>query len=152
MTADVDVAVFLNQEHVPMLIEAFASCDYYVPPAEVITLELKRQQRGHFNILHSTTGMKADIYPSRNHPLYTWAWGRRQRGKCFSGEAWFAPPEYVILWKLEFYREGGSDKHLRDIAGILMIQKDNLAWETLNKEVQAIGLVDCWIEAQQRMG
>ena len=33
--------------------------------------------------------------------------------------AWIAPPEYVILRKLEFLREGGSDKHLRDIRFIL---------------------------------
>jgi len=26
-----------------------------------------------------------------------------------------AAPEYVIVRKLEFFREGGSEKHLRDI-------------------------------------
>ena len=31
----------------------------------------------------------------------------------------FSPVEYVIISKLEFYREGGSEKHLRDIHGIL---------------------------------
>ena len=30
-----------------------------------------------------------------------------------------APPEYVIVRKLEYYREGRSDKHLRDIRFIL---------------------------------
>jgi hypothetical protein len=31
----------------------------------------------------------------------------------------FVAPEDVILGKLIYYNEGGSDKHLRDIAGIL---------------------------------
>lgn len=36
----------------------------------------------------------------------------------FEGEPiWLAPIEYVILRKLKVFREGGSDKHLRDIAG-----------------------------------
>ena len=29
-----------------------------------------------------------------------------------------APPEYVVLRKLEFYREGGSAKHPADIRAI----------------------------------
>jgi len=29
-----------------------------------------------------------------------------------------APLEYVIVRKLEFYREGGSEKHLRDIEAL----------------------------------
>ncbi len=36
--------------------------------------------------------------------------------------ALFASPENVILKKLLYYREGGSEKHLRDIAGVLLIQ------------------------------
>ena len=35
--------------------------------------------------------------------------------------AFAAHPEDVILGKLLYYQEGGSDKHLRDIAGILAI-------------------------------
>jgi len=36
-----------------------------------------------------------------------------------SGEAWFASPESVIVNKLIFHREGGSEKHLEDIRGML---------------------------------
>jgi hypothetical protein len=35
-----------------------------------------------------------------------------------------APPEYVIVHKLEFFREGGSDKHLRDIRTMLAVSGD----------------------------
>lgn len=80
MTADIDVAVFLNRSQVSMLDSLFSSEFYYLPPAEVITLEQKRQQREHFNRIHSFTGMKADIYLSRSHLLYRWAWGKRIRG------------------------------------------------------------------------
>jgi hypothetical protein len=38
--------------------------------------------------------------------------------------------KYVILRKLEYYREGWSEKHLRDIAGILDVSGAplNAAW------------------------
>ncbi len=39
---------------------------------------------------------------------------------------WIAPPEYVILRKLEYYREGGSQKHLDDIIGILDISPEEV--------------------------
>jgi hypothetical protein len=57
---------------------------------------------------------------------------------------WVAPVEYVILRKLEYYREGRSDKHLRDIAGILelsAIQIDN-AW--LEEQISERRLQDEW--------
>jgi hypothetical protein len=34
---------------------------------------------------------------------------------------WTAPPEYVILMKMEYWRDGGSEKHLRDIRAMLRI-------------------------------
>jgi hypothetical protein len=46
--------------------------------------------------------------------------GRRLRQVFGEGvSVHFAPPEYSIIMKLEFYREGGSEKHLRDIAGMI---------------------------------
>ena len=35
-----------------------------------------------------------------------------------------APAEYVIVRKLEYYREGGSEKHLRDIRSMLAVSGD----------------------------
>lgn len=32
---------------------------------------------------------------------------------------WLAPSEYVVLRKLEYFREGGSTKHLFDIRAII---------------------------------
>ena len=35
-----------------------------------------------------------------------------------------APPEYVVVRKLEFYREGRSAKHLRDIRSMLAVSPE----------------------------
>lgn len=60
--------------------------------------------------------------------------------------AWIAPPEYVIIGKLEFYREGGSEKHLRDIRGVLAVTDVDRA--LVETEVAARGLQDSWILCQ----
>ena len=54
----------------------------------------------------------------------------------------FAPPEYVILRKLEFFREGRSEKHLRDIAAMLseagpLIDSSFIERETLSRGLAA---------------
>ena len=57
---------------------------------------------------------------------------------------WFAPPEYVILRKLEFYQEGGSEKHLRDIQRMIEIFGDKLNIQEIEAKVVAMGLQRAW--------
>ncbi len=57
---------------------------------------------------------------------------------------WLAPPEYVVLRKLEYYREGKSEKHLRDILSILEISSDQLDLEKLQKMVNNHTLEKEW--------
>lgn len=118
-TLDIDLAVFPAPNQMALFLSIFPECEFYVPPIEVIELECRRTARGHFNIIHHATGMKADIYPSRNHSFLSWALEHSQRIRTPSGEISLAPPEYVILHKLDFFREGGHQKHLRDIAGVI---------------------------------
>lgn len=59
-----------------------------------------------------------------------------------------APPEYVILWKLVFYKEGKSQKHLRDIARILTLQPQLTHPDFLLEQIQKRGLQEVWAESQ----
>lgn len=77
-------------------------------------------------MIHLATGQKADFYPSPRHPYWAWAFQHRRLERAGEDEVYFAPPEYVILWKLEFFREGGGDKHLRDIRGMLLVNAENI--------------------------
>lgn len=63
-------------------------------------------------------------------------------------EVWFAPPEYVILWKLEFFREGGGDKHLRDIRGMLLVSPESIDRTLLDRASAELGLGAQWRQAQ----
>jgi hypothetical protein len=67
-----------------------------------------------------------------------------------SGEAWFAPPESVIIHKLIFHRESGSEKHLEDIRGMLIgtvVDRGIIAeW------VDQLGLAETWSAALGDLG
>jgi hypothetical protein len=148
LTMDVDVVVHVNESEAGTLAALFPASDFHVPPPEVVAVEINRQTRGHFNVIHHATGQKADFYPSRRHPYWQWAFERRQLARVDEDEVWFAPPEYVILWKLEFFREGGGDKHLHDIRGMLMVHPENIDSAMLDKATAELGLGAVWQQAR----
>lgn len=67
---------------------------------------------------------------------------------CFWEEthAFIASPEDIIIKKLSYYREGYSEKHLRDIRGILL--NTEIDKEYLNKWLQELKLETEWKKAQ----
>jgi hypothetical protein len=132
LTHDVDIIVFLRSDVIGRLKEAFPSPEFYVPPEEVIGVEVARPSHGHFNIIHADTGFKADFYPAGRDELNAWAF-RNLRRLEFQGEPiTVAPPESVIVSKLEFYKEGKSDKHIRDIRAMLAVSGDIIDRAALN--------------------
>jgi hypothetical protein len=144
-TLDIDIVLLLASEQVAQLAGLFPAPDYYLPPEDVVYLEIQRPARGHFNIIHVPSGLKADCYPSRSHPCLSWALSHRRRVRLMGIDVWMAPPEYVILWKLEFYREGREEKHLRDIRGILQVSGEELDRTFLEENIAALGLREGWL-------
>lgn len=142
VTNDVDLIVVLNPKAAASFADAFPESEFYCPPVDVIAIEASRVQRGHFNLIHHETGFKADIYLAGNDPAQHWALERRRKLVIDDFAVWIAPPEYVIIGKLEFYREGGSAKHMRDIRGILLVTE--VESEFLENEVARRGLGEVW--------
>ena len=90
LTLDVDLVVFLNDKDIAKLAEIFPSSDFCLPPPEVVAAEARRERRGHFNILHLTTGFKADLYLTDRDELEAWAF-RFQRRVQYGGERLRSP-------------------------------------------------------------
>ena len=87
---------------------------------------------------------KADVYSTGRDEFNAWAF-RNKRSANYEGETLIlAPPEYVIVRKLEYFREGGSEKHLRDIRGILNISSDQINQTDLTEWIQRQGVTTEW--------
>lgn len=143
-TRDVDMVVFLNEANIRLLPAIFPAKEFYLPPPEVIAMEAARELRGQFNIIHMETTFKADIYPTGRDEFNAWAF-RNKRPIVYEGETLvLAPPEYVIVRKLEYFREGGSDKHLRDIRGMLNVSGQQINQADLNEWVRLRGVEAEW--------
>jgi len=135
LTNDIDMVIDLKPEGIEQFANSFPIEDFYCPPPEVIKLEISRPMRGHFNLIHHKTGFRADIYASGRDELNLWGLKNRKSVAVEGEEFWLAPVEYVILRKLEYYHEGRSEKHLRDISGILAIYSDQINFKILVEKI-----------------
>ena len=147
VTHDIDFVVFLRSQDFARLPEAYPTPSFYVPPAEVIATEAARLTKGQFNIIHVDSGLKADFHTANRDELHGWAF-RNVRRYTINGMAiQLAPPEYVIVRKLEYFREGGSEKHLRDIRGMLNVSGDQLDRAALDDWITRRGVQTEWQRA-----
>lgn len=144
-THDLDLVIDLSAHQVSAINHAFPVNAFYAPPTEVIQIENHRPHRGHFNIIHHQSGLKADIYLHGNDPLQAWGLPRKSRIELPDGDGmWVAPPEYVIIRKLEYYREGHSEKHLHDIGGMLEISSEIIDQAIIRNWVERLDLQKQW--------
>jgi hypothetical protein len=144
VTHDIDFIVFLRSQDFARLPEAYPTPSFYVPPAEVIATEAARPTKGQFNVIHVDSGLKADFHTANRDELHGWAF-RNARQYTIGGMAIkLAPPEYVIVRKLEYFREGRSDKHLRDIRGMLNVSGEQIDRAELIAWIQRQGVEAEW--------
>jgi hypothetical protein len=148
LTLDVDLVIRLA----PHAVETFAALwppdDFYCPPLEVLAEERGRVRHGHFNLIHHTTGMRADVYLAGADQLQAWALARAVVRQVEDQAVRFAPIEYVIVYKLRYFQAGGSDRHLRDVARMIEISGAEIDRSALEDWVSRLRLADEWARAR----
>ena len=144
LTNDVDIVARIARGDAAQLIAAFPPPDYYTPPLEVVQEESARPSGGHFNILDITTSLRADIYCHGDDPLEAWALERRRGVTIEDTTLHVAPIEYVVLRKLQYYRQSSSDRHLTDIRAMRRISDSSIDQRALDDWIERLGLRAEW--------
>ncbi len=150
LTNDIDIVVDLRPELVRRLCAAFPPGEFYVSD-DAATEAVQRCSQ--FNVIHPTSGNKVDFMVARPD-----AWGRTQLSRrrrvrlLPDRDGYAARPEDVIISKMDYYREGGSEKHLRDIAGILKVSDDDVDREYVARWAEQLGLTEVWQAVLRRLG
>ena len=149
MTRDIDIAVSLSHGKARDLCAAFPAADFYVSDAAA---EEAVRLRGQFNVIHPKSGNKVDFMVVGDTGWAAAQLTRRMK-VCFEegSEGYVASPEDVILGKLVYYREGQSEKHLRDIAGILSTSGDMVDRTYVAKYAAELGVAEIWQAVQDRV-
>lgn len=147
-TRDIDVVAALAAGDVDRLAGRLTGPEFFLDP--VAAREAVREKRP-FNILHVSSGMKIDVFP----PVDDLA--RRQIEGAIRIELEpglrprFSPPEELVLQKLRYYREGGSDKHLRDIASMLQVSGERIDRSVVEAGAGEEGMLEVWREILDRV-
>lgn len=149
-TDDLDLVLAIEPNNFTSFENAFPEKTFYRPPRETLLLEAQRPERGHFNLIHQPTLHRADCYLPGKDPLQFWGLNNRRSIELEGRRCWVAPPEVVIVKKLEFFREGGSEKHISDIRAVLQlidVDRDFIALE-----IHRLGLDREWQRCTQPPG
>lgn len=143
-TRDIDIILRLTPADAPRFTSAFDAKRFYLPPPEALRREATRKAGGHFNVIDRETSFRADVYLAGSDALHAWAFERRRALDLEDTRVWIAPPEYVILRKLEYHRDSGSERHLRDIAMMLRVSAEHIDLEEVERWVERLGLSAQW--------
>ena len=149
LTNDIDIVAAIDESHICGLMAAFPQDEYYISE-EMIRQAI--EEHGQFNIIHPASGLEADIMIKENTSFEQSRFGRIRR--IFPAESYqanFASPEDVIIKKMESYRAGGSEKHLRDITGILKISGEEVDRSYISEWASRLDLTDIWASVQGRL-
>ena len=141
-TNDIDIVLDLSASQIDTFRQAFPAPDFYLS-REAIAAAIEHESQ--FNLIHPESGLKVDfMIPS------TTAFNRSRlaRGRDLpvlaDHSVRFASPEDVILMKLRYFKEGRSEKHLRDIRGILSVQGDKVDRAYIDDWSIKLDVVDEW--------
>jgi hypothetical protein len=147
-TNDIDIVVDLPANRIAEFCAAFPAPELYLSEE---TVHRAVSRRGQFNIIHPSAGLKVDVMVPADSAFNRSRFSRVQRIRPAPGfDANFSSAEDVILKKMEAYREGGSEKHLRDIAGVFKISGDHLDRGYIAEWSDQMGTSEIWQEVLRR--
>ncbi len=142
LTNDIDIVVELRADQVARLCQAFPAPEYYLREK---TAQEAIAATSQFNVIHPASGNKIDFIIARRDAWGRSQIGRRRREQILPGRAGYtAAPEDVILGKLWYYEEGGSEKHLRDIAAMLQVSGDEIDIGYVDQWARQLGFTETW--------
>ena len=139
----------LDRSRISRLCQQFPVPDWYVSEP---TVREAVEQRRQFNVNHTLSGNKVDFVVAKDDD-----WGRLQFewrmevGVLPDRTAYAVHPEDVILGKLQSYRDGRSEKHLRDIAGMLLASADRIDRECVTEWASSLNVLEEWLEITRRI-
>jgi hypothetical protein len=145
MTRDVDLVVEIQTPDIDRIYELF-SADFYTDRAAV-----KRAVSGPFifNIIHYAELVKADFIIRKNDHYHRLEFSRRRQLRIDDTNLWVVSPEDLILSKLIWAKDAGSELQQRDVAWIVLSVSD-IDWDYLRKWAGELGLSELLAGLKQK--
>jgi hypothetical protein len=148
-TMDVDLVVDPSAESLRRFVDSLPPDRYYAD--DNAALEAFRR-RASFNVVDRETGWKVDLMVRRDRAFSRVEFDRRLPVPELGPNVAVATAEDTIIAKLEWAREGESERQLRDVSRILAVSGDDLDLEYLNNWIKRLDLDQVWSTARELAG
>jgi hypothetical protein len=143
LTQDIDIVIDATPQEIERLCAAFPPAHFYVSMEAAVAAA--NRPGSQFNVLDPSSGTKIDFMIARKDPWGIQQVARRQTLELIANcRAYAARPEDVMISKMLYYKEGGSEKHLRDIAGILRVSGQSVDQNYVQRWSAELGLEEIW--------
>lgn len=140
-TNDVDIVISVSMRDLQAIMGAFDPEQFYIDDWMV---SQAIQHLRSFNVIDKNSVNKIDFMVVDEDGYDASRFSRRKQVVFDGVPIWIAAPEDVILKKLVFYREGQSDKHLRDIASMLKVSGDIIDRAYIDQWSLRLGVAREW--------
>ena len=135
MTRDIDLVIECQSPDSETIVRLFEA-DCYVDAQEVRDAIASRQM---FNIIHNEWIIKADFIVRKDDKYRKLEFDRRRRFTIEGMSVWVASPEDLILSKLHWAKDTGSELQREDVR--VMVQTvQNLDWIYLEQWAEDLGV------------
>lgn len=139
MTRDIDLVVALAICDVDALVAAF-SRDFYID-ADDVRLAITSTRM--FNLMHLESGIKVDLIIRKNDPFRIAEFERRRAIRIGDIESFIVSREDLILSKLVWGRDSGSEMQHRDVRSLAQASLDR---DYLNYWAPHLGVAEALAE------
>ena len=144
---DIDIVIAPTREQLLELLRHFPHDHYYALEQDALDALADRRM---FNIIDFASGWKVDLIVKKARPFSDEEFGRRQEVEIAGLRLLVASAEDTVISKLEWAREGESQRQLEDAAGIVRVQGDHLDTKYIERWVRELGLSEQWMAAKER--
>ena len=144
-TRDLDLVIDPSLSQLNAFLGALDPAIYYVD-LDVARDALRR--RSMFNVIEIASAWKLDLVIRRDRPFSVEELGRRTVQQVLGVAVATASAEDTVIAKLEWAKQGASDRQLEDVAGILRVRRVQLDAAYIERWVTELELQREWARAR----
>jgi len=147
-TYDVDIVIDATAERLETFVASFGE-EFYVSSDAARDALIRKSM---FNVIDPASGQKADLIVRGDAPFDLVEFGRRRRERVMDLEVELSTPEDVILSKLKWSKESGSERQIRDALGVALAQWKRLDQAYLDEWAAVLGVGDLLERVRRDVG
>ena len=146
-TKDIDIVIAPARHQLGALIEQFPPAQYHAELEEAL---FAFDHQSLFNVTDYETGWRVDFIIAKGTDFSATEFRRRREIEVAGIRLYVASPEDVLIAKLAWSKQGGSDRQIEDAATIITTQGDDLDIPYIERWVTSLELQAQWRAAREK--